>query len=173
MADQQLDEFGFEAGRRMRFLVETNHLTVQRLAEIIGVGRVSLQEVLDGRAQPSAGLLNKVAQHFGVPPEFFTSTQSMALKPRANPPAQEVPNMMPETKAAPATSKTSSAGAARHTRGSRKRQLTETDGSKETLSLRSLAIRYQALTELLVAKGLFSAAEYREQISSVENRQQS
>ena len=171
MADNS-EEAAYEAGRRVRFLVETNHLTVPRLAEIIGVGRVSLQEVVDGRAQPSDALLNKVAQHFGVPHDFFTSTQSMVMRPHTKAADTVVPNMMPVQKPAPAA-KQSSAGAARVTRGTRKRQSTSGESDKEPLNLRTLAIRYQALMELLVAKNVFTVTEYRDQVASVENRQQS
>lgn len=131
--------------RKIRFLLETHHYTVPFVAEELGITRASLQEVLDERREPTSSLLSKLSVYFSVPKDFFggIATQDPAA----------VIDPLLDFDAPPA--KSSAGGKA---------------AKSKPLDLRGLALRYQALIELLVAKGIFTAADYRNQVEQVEGR---
>lgn len=138
---------GDSVARKIRFLMETNHFTVPFVAEELGVTRATLQDVLDERREPTKALLDKIARYFSVPKHFFGEVVEA--------PAPAVPDPLDFGPVKPATS--AKAGSSKTAR-------------RAALDLRGLATRYQALVELLVARGVFTAAEYRAQVEQVEER---
>ncbi len=107
------------------------------MAELIGVSRKSIEDVVDERSLPTPTLLKKVAKHFGVQESFFTAEGSERTS----------------------DSETSSKGLSHEARKSN-----PATKKQESLTLKTLASRYQSLVELMVEKGVFSAAEYNQKI---------
>lgn len=138
---------GDSVARKIRFLMETNHFTVPFVAEELGVTRATLQDVLDERREPTKALLEKIARYFSVPKNFFGEVVEAPAPAVADP-----LDFGPVKPAAPAKGGNSKTA------------------RRAALDLRGLATRYQALVELLVARGVFTAAEYRAQVEQVEER---
>ena len=129
-------------GRKLRFLLETHHLTVPRLAEILTIRRQTLQQMVDGKADAARHNLISIAKHFGVEADYFDDVKH---------------------------DKSESAGSETRSGSTRSKKRAE---PAESLTLKTLAVRYQGLVELLIEKGVFSAAEYNEHIRCVEDRSQ-
>ena len=65
--------------RRIRFLMETQHVLVQDLAYDLGVQRAYLLEVLDERTPPTPGFLRSVASHFKVTVDFLELGKTLSV----------------------------------------------------------------------------------------------
>ena len=129
--------------RKIRFLMETQHVTVPQLAERLGIRRSTIQDIVDRKAEASTNTLRQIAHYFGVDLDYF---EESGVEPEG-----PVPSLKPNRAATTAAAK-------------------EKAKEPEPLTLRTLAIRYQGLVELLVEKGVFTAAEYHDHIKRVENR---
>ena len=70
--------------RRIRFLLDNHRLTVPEAARLLEMRPQVLQEVLDGLALPSDGLLKKISKHFGVDRAFL-----LGVDESSEPPAEE------------------------------------------------------------------------------------
>lgn len=127
--------------RRIRFLMETQHVLVQDLAYDLGVQKAYLLEVLDERTQPTPGFLKSVASYFKVTVDFLHSGKTLIL-------SQPV-----------------SKHGGKKSRG-RERRRKDRGG----LAMSDLAVRHQALVECLVDKGVISAGEYNSWVERVMKR---
>lgn len=128
--------------RRIRFLLENHRLTVPQAATLLEMRGKLLQEVLDGQALPTDMMLEKISAHFEVDRAFLSGGDA-APRPSEE---ESVPDLFATNVRA---------GAA-------------TPPAK--LTLRALAIRQQALIELLIKKGTLTAAEYHACIAEIEKR---
>ncbi len=132
--------------RRIRFLMDTSHITMQDLAVELGMRKSDLLEILDGLAQPSTHFIRETARHFGVTIEFLMSGKELGEK-GATPAAAPV---------------------AAHAPAKAKRKPVRTGGG--AFVLKDLAIRHQALLELLVQKGTITAGEYKAVVEQIKFR---
>ena len=127
--------------RRIRFLMETQHVLVQDLAYDLGVQRAYLLEVLDERTKPTSGFLRSVASHFKVTVDFLESGKTLSL-----------PKVLPKHQ------------------GKRRRGRDRRRKNRGGLAMSDLAVRHQALVECLVDKGVISAGEYNAWVERVMKR---
>jgi len=91
-------------------------------------------------AEPSSHTLKSIARYFEVDIEYFYDTK--VDKPR------DADSQL----------------------GKRSRSVKNMPDSLESLTLNNLAVRHQGLVELLIEKGVLSAAEYNDRIRRVEER---
>ncbi len=133
--------------RKLRFLMETQHLTVPGLAERLSIRRQSLQQIVDAKADPPRHTLVDLAKYFGVDNDYFDDV-------KAEKPAKA----------------DSSANTRGHARGRPSPAPARRTEAPEGLTLKTLAVRYQGLVELMIQKGVFSASEYHDHIKAVEDR---
>ncbi len=138
--------------RKIQFLIDANHVTVPQVADTIGVPHRTLQDVLDGIAHASEGLIRKCADYFGVTLEFITGQEAPA--PKAAPPAHGRATPWDGGKTAVRASATPA----------------PTEKPLGALNVRTVATRHQALVELLIEKGIISARDYHEKVRKVEGR---
>ena len=141
--------------RKLRFLVTTHHVTLPDLADYLATDVGVLHDILDGRTLPSRGMLEALAERFEVSPEFF-----------GLPGPQEVEAL---TQAAGAPARTPR-------RRARRRSLKKGKSRRSSVSLRptqTLAVRHQALLEVLIQKRALTAAEYHQRVREIEERAQS
>lgn len=168
MATGEKERRNRAAVRRIRFLLENNRLPVHRAAELMGVRKSVLQDVLDRKNQPTEELLRKIAAYFDVELEFICGAEESVSSPGASASASKGPTSTPK-KASPEArtlGKATPAGSSSaRSKGSPKKS---SRGTK--LNTRSLASRHQALLELLLEKRVITAAEYHARIEEVENR---
>ncbi len=127
--------------RKIHFLVNTHRTTVQDLAAALNVRREVLQDIIDGRMQPPSSLLEAMASHFGVTPDFFRFSEPL---PKKTATGQDFP-----VKATPR----------------------QKNKSRSLGGMKALAVRHQALLEALISTGILSAADYHQHILKVEQRQ--
>lgn len=163
------------AARRIQFLLDNHRLAAHEAARQLGVRKTVLQDILDGRSFPTEGMLRKIATHFRVDLDFLVGPTEIAEPP--TPASSAAPPGPSRAPAAGLTSPPSPVGRASPVPPS-KANVTkpvapaETVAPKKTatVSLRTLAVRHQALIELLISKGHMTASEYRTQVEAIDDR---
>lgn len=130
------------AVRRIRFLMDTSHVVMQDLAVDLGMRKSDLVEILDGLARPSSHFIEAAARHFNVTVDFLLSGHESGA--------------------------TGAVGAAVARSGKGKKKQGRAGGAG--LALKDLAVRHQALLELLVRKGTINAGEYKAAVEQVKFR---
>ncbi len=148
--------------RKLQFLIDTHHVTVQMLADSIGVPHKTLFEVLDGVALPTEGFIRKCAEYFEVPLEFV-SGQGTSSKSK-----EGVTKSRSPQKTARASKEAKGTGRTRSSQRTPSRRSQEQ--ASESLNVRTLAIRHQALLELLIEKRVLTPQEYHDQVKRIEER---
>ena len=133
-----------EAVKKIQFLITTNHATIPQLADAIGVQQSALQDVVDGLSFPTEAMIRRCAKHFGVKASFITGEEE---------PRDERPGSSSARKGGSRGSKPGSSA------------------SRNSLNVRTVATRHQALVELLIEKGVIQTREYQEKVAQVEGRQ--
>ncbi len=95
--------------RKIRFLLHTNTMTIQALANEIGVTNEMLREVVDEMSVPTPHLLQKICTFFGVRDDYFAEAPHAApsaapqARPAARPPSAAVrPGLKSSAGGAPA-----------------------------------------------------------------------
>ncbi|MGE3166761.1 MAG: helix-turn-helix domain-containing protein [Planctomycetota bacterium] len=161
------------AARRIQFLLDNHRLPAHEAARQLGVRKTVLQDILDGRSFPTEGLLRKIAAHFRVDLDFLVGSTEIAEPPTptsttapagvAGPPPQS-------TAPRPARPSATSVPGSDPPKAESPPQRAGRTRSTPGVSLRTLAIRHQALVELLVSKGVLTAAEYRAQVEAIDDR---
>ena len=136
-----------QAARRIRFLIETHHLTIPDVAFDLGVSQVTLQEILDGQARASEYLIVAASNYFGVTVDFLLSDQT-------TPPRKKRP-------ASPTSSSSSPSSAP---------SIVKKSAGRSGATVGDLAVRHQALVELLIEKGVIQASELNAAVDRVEFR---
>ncbi|MCI0651588.1 MAG: helix-turn-helix domain-containing protein [Planctomycetes bacterium] len=130
--------------RKIRFLVQTHHVTVPDLEHDLGIRVKTLQNVLDGESRPSGLLLERLASYFGVTVEFLTGAKAAAMEDTLSPSAAQ-----------------GHGHGGGHGGGASR---------ASPLGLADVAVRLQAMVELLVEKGVCSGAEYHSAVERVKER---
>lgn len=137
--------------KKVQFLIDANHETVPAVARAIGVTQLILQDVLDGNSDISPSLVARLARHFQVDEFFLTGVVAVRGVEKKQPdpisevnPAVEEGNEQPGEISVP-----------------------------ETLNLKMLAVRHQALVELMIEKKVFTSAEYHSSILDIQQRSKS
>ncbi len=148
--------------RKLQFLIDTHHVTVQMLADSIGVPHKNLFDVLDGVALPTEGFIRKCAEYFKVPLEFITGQEAPTESKDGGKKSRRSQNSGRDSKRVQGAERTRSSQR-RPSRGQRTR-------TPESLNVRKLAIRHQALLELLIEKRVLTPQEYHDQVKRIEER---
>ncbi|MEM7261003.1 MAG: helix-turn-helix transcriptional regulator [Planctomycetota bacterium] len=140
-------------GRKLRFLLETHHTTVSELASIVDVRRETIQDLVDGTADARASTLQSIARYFEVGDEYFDGAKA-------------------EGEAAPTSEADLMRKGARNSSGNARNATRPAAPAKsaEALSLKTLAVRYQGLIELMLEKGVVTPAELNEKMREVDAR---
>jgi len=133
-------------GKKIRFLLHTNSMTIQQLAESLGVTKDHMREIVDEEAVPTPHLLHRICGVFGVREDYFGS----AIK-------YVVPEPKPGLGSAPLPPgiATSVVPVARR---------------KRKLDLAELAARHQALVDCLVAKKVLLPKEYQKRLDALRSK---
>ena len=135
-----------EISKKIRFLLQTQGVPYARAAEYLGLTNEHFQDIIDGMEVPSGRIIRGLAELCGVKTEFLTGEREAAAR-------------TDETNASP------------REEGSRAQTTSEARRkAKRPLSLKDLALRFQALVECLVEKELLTAAEIKQKTAEVEER---
>lgn len=152
--------------RKLRFLMDTHRLTVPQLASSVDVKRMSLQEIVDGRAEPSESVLRRLANYFDLQVSYFVQDEPAERSDELN----ELDAMLDFSSSSSSGRSKSSGRPAPSSSGARSGRSAPKKPTTDALTLKGLAVRYQSLVEILVAKGVMTAAEYRDKVAEVETR---
>ena len=67
---------------RIKFLLNERNMTAKELAELSGISRVSLSNIMTGKQEASANTLNTIAEKLSVPFwQLFTAPDEVSEKP--------------------------------------------------------------------------------------------
>jgi hypothetical protein len=140
-----MDQTAMDMGRKIRFVLQMQGIAYADAAEHVGLPAEDFQEILDGARLPSPRLLKNLAEFCRVNPDFFSGL--VPAFPLAPPAAGTSPQAEMKAEAI-------EGGLTR----------------KGPLTLKDLAVRFQALLELLVETGVVPAARYHEKVRAVSER---
>ena len=71
-------------GCRLRELRKENHLTQEKLGEILGVSKVSISGYENGNRIPSLEILNKIIDFFGISSDFLLGRELNVICEESN-----------------------------------------------------------------------------------------
>lgn len=72
----------FNMNNRIKFLLNERNMTAKELAELSGISRVSLSNIMTGKQEASANTLNTIAEKLSVPFwQLFTAPDEVSEKP--------------------------------------------------------------------------------------------
>ena len=160
---------GEDISRKIRFLLQTQGIPYSKAAEWLGLPDDDFQEIVDGVKAPTARLLQNLAELCSVSPDFFTGKKEQP-RPADQPwnSGQSPPALKPGTSA-----KISAGGPAKPGSASKPAatgKVYERIGPAGPVTLRDLVVRFQALLECLLDRGVITALDYKRKVEEVGGR---
>lgn len=145
--------------KKIKGLLKNCSLTVQDLADRLGITVESLRDILDEREFPTTHILRRICKLFGLPEKYFGS--ALASDGQSEEEAEELPtNLLREFQASAHGPRTP---APRPSRGAPDpvTRAVHRSHRRRKLDLAEIAARFQALLDLLVDKQLITRDEFQ------------
>ena len=144
-----------DISKKIRFLLQTQGVPYTRAAESLGLTEDHFQDILDGNEEPSARVIRGLAELCSVKPEFLAGKRQWS-EMQSGSRAERKPD--------------DSASGSRAERKSAPDPQEDSSRSRGPLTLKDLAVRFQALVECLVEQEVLSPALFKQKTDEVEAR---